>query len=245
MELSERVKKAECPFWGETCTKETRLNGCRLGVCSVVVGKEYVVTCPKRYGNDILREISYNNFKPNTSVLVFKEVEIVKVGNSGLKSDYLLANKNELSNFVTVEIVTVDTTNTGELVQAFRDAIQKGYYAEKYNFGINWANVVKRTLPQLVKKGAQLARWNKKMYVVLQKSLLNHLREWSPFSSSEGNIIFLVYDFVEEGKLSLVETLSTKAEELAKGLAKVETSQDLYRFIRKLKASQPYNCFML
>jgi hypothetical protein len=233
------VKRAECPFWGEPCTKETRLSEHRLGVCSVVVGKEYVVACPKRYGNNILREIAYNNFRPNTNVLVFKEVEIVKVGNSGLKSDYLLADKNDLSNFVTVEIVTVDTTNTGALVRAFRDAVQKGCYAGKYNVGINWANVVKRTLPQLAKKGAQLARWNKRMYVVLQKSLLNHLREWSPFSSSEGNIIFLVYDFVEEGKLSLVETLSAKAEDLAKGLAEVETSQDLHRFIRKLKASRP------
>jgi hypothetical protein len=234
------VKRAECPFWGEPCIKETRLNGHRLGVCSVVVGKEYVVTCPKRYGKDILREIAYNNFKPNTNVLVFKEVEIVKVGNSGLKSDYLLVDKNNFENFVAVEIVTVDTTNTGELVRAFRDAIQKGYYARKYNFGINWANVVKRTLPQLVKKGAQLASWNKRIYVVLQKSLLNHLREWSPFTSSEGNIIiFLVYDFIEEGKLGLVKTLSAKAEDLAKGLAEVETDQDLHRFIRKLQASQP------
>jgi hypothetical protein len=210
----------------------------------VVRGENYVITCPWRYGDETLKMLAHVHFKTTTAVLRFDEVEVVKVKRSPLKSDFLLVNANDYSDFIAVEVVTVDTTNTGELVQAYEDAIERGRYKlAGYKFGINWANVVKRTAPQLVMKGAQLARWGHQMYVLIQEATLAQLREWLPFPSRlcRGDITFLVFDYnrAKEGELRHIGSLSTMVSEFAESLMKMGTKASPSELIKKLKKLTP------
>ncbi len=177
-----------CPFVGGSCTKTLRGDGgVKLvgGACTVrQATPNPIICCPKRLyaeGYRILQDVSDAVFGPGLPIIPGSQVNAdpkarnrvlafgsalggeVKLppicGRGGFFVDWILAlvDKNsELKEFVAVEVQSIDTTGN---YRKERDT----YLAEKdftgySNAGINWENVNKRILPQLIYKGHVLRR---------------------------------------------------------------------------------------
>ncbi len=178
-----------CPFIDRRCTK-TFNDGSVSGVCSVYVGTDPtrppVVTCPNRlYAGMyfVLQQVAETAFGPGYTIIspddLRKAVKgtqyVLALGkNSGgeirLPSrsrsggyfvDWILARLSsnaELVEFAAVEIQAIDTTGTyrPEVNRLKMGAREIG----KSKAGLNWENVNKRILPQLIYKGHVLRREN-------------------------------------------------------------------------------------
>ncbi len=162
-----------CPFTNQKCTKVNHDRSITYGVCSVTSTLGNVMICPNRfYGNEyqILKDASHDAFG-SIPVLTFQQYiaarsenpeAVVLLGqNSGkevklgkkLSMDWVLAHiKNrKLIKYMGVEVQSIDITNN------YRDAWH-GYknmakQVSSSNHGLNWANVHKRLIPQLIRKG--------------------------------------------------------------------------------------------
>jgi len=242
LELTSRAKERYCPFTNKTCKKKHRTNGSQVfGVCSVIYGQEKVIICPERFNREkVLHDVAKSYFPKDTKkVIRFDEVAIAFFNDVQLKADHVLANETDLRNFIAVEIVAVDTTSTGKLYLAYKDAVIRGSYSSsKYGFGINWGNVIKRTIPQLIIKGAQLAALDKQTYVIIQRPTFEKIKTWLPSLSEErkGEVIFWVYDYNENGTtLELVEVISVSPQTLAEKLAQPKGRIDLQSLVKKFE----------
>lgn len=176
----------ECPFLGERCEK-TLSDGLIAGVCTIKpVTSAPVICCPIRlYADDyrILRDVADRAFtaglplRPGKSasevarstgapvVAVFGKRwggELRLPQKDGVNSyfvDWILALLDATGNlveFVAVEVQTIDTTGNYRasrtaLLSETRDIVQS-------SVGLNWENVNKRILPQLIYKGQVLQR---------------------------------------------------------------------------------------
>ncbi|MGF6147509.1 Restriction endonuclease NotI [Kingella potus] len=180
------VKNEECPFVLERCEK-TFNDGTVSGVCSIrqATSEKAVICCPIRlYADDyqILRNISDKVFLPNLPFIAGKDAITFardsrkkcvavfgkkwggelrlpqKLGKGGYFVDWVLAFLDEeghLIEFTAVEVQTIDTT--GNYRNGF-SALKNGRILEKTTVGLNWENVSKRILPQLIYKGQVLQR---------------------------------------------------------------------------------------
>ena len=177
---------AQCPFIHDKCTKQFR-DGRTSGVCTVQMarGDSPVVCCPNRlYADDyrILMDVARIAFGDGVrlvngdevakashdgrNVAVFgkrwgKELRLPHrdAGRGGYFVDWVLAlisARGALDEFVAVEVQSIDTTGTyrGEWDAYMRDEEPVGLS----NAGLNWENVSKRILPQLIHKGNVLRR---------------------------------------------------------------------------------------
>lgn len=174
-----------CPMNGETCQK-TFNDGVISGVCAVKpMTSDPVICCPIRlYAEDylILSDISARVFGPDLQLIAgrnavkhaveHQEICIAVFGKGWggelrlpQKSkkgsyfvDWVLAKLNkqgELLEFVAVEVQTIDTTGT---YRSGFEALKKDRSVKKTSVGLNWENVAKRILPQLIYKGQILQR---------------------------------------------------------------------------------------
>jgi hypothetical protein len=173
-----------CPFLRDTCTK-TLSDGIVSGVCTVKqVNTGPVICCPVRlYASDykMLLDIAVEVFgqgvrlvtgsqsprqvEDGRNVAVFgkrwgRELHLPQRGGSGSYFvDWilaLLAPDGSLQEFVAVEVQAIDTTGN---YRAEREAHMNGLpYLGYSKAGINWENVSKRILPQLIYKGHVLRR---------------------------------------------------------------------------------------
>lgn len=156
------------------------------GACTVrQASPDTVICCPKRLyaGNyKILRDVADSVFgsdvpllpgsqaagddwKHGSRVFAFGstlggEVKLPAVGGrGGFFVDWILAlvdSNRELREFVAVEVQSIDTTGN---YRSERDAYMAGEGFDGYSkAGINWENVNKRILPQLIYKGHVLRR---------------------------------------------------------------------------------------
>lgn len=173
-----------CPFLNRPCTKTFNDNTSN-GVCTLIQKSAGpVICCPNRLYSDgyrVLLDIAVSAFGEGVrlvgptnldasgsgqrSVVVFgrwwgKELSLPGRGREGKGGfvDWVLAlidEREELVEFVAVEIQSMDTTGS---YKALRDAYmaRKGY--QPVSAGINWRNVFKRILPQLIYKGHILHR---------------------------------------------------------------------------------------
>lgn len=174
----------QCPFIDDDCTKLFR-DGSRSGVCSVELRDgANVIICPNRmYAGkyQILSDVAEAAFGPNRRIIhpsAVKQVphdgnNVVAFGKryggelrlpsvGGRRSyfvDWILARiapSGALAEFVALEVQTIDTTGSyNDAVQQLR-AGASGYQSAKA--GLNWENVNKRILPQLIYKGHVLRR---------------------------------------------------------------------------------------
>jgi hypothetical protein len=177
---------AQCPFIHDSCTKQFR-DGRKSGVCTVQLarGESPVVCCPNRLyagGYRILVDVATiafgggvrlingnevdNVVHDGRNVAVFgkrwgKELRLPRrdAGRGGYFVDWVLAlisQRGALQEFVALEVQTIDTTGTyrGEWDAYMRGANPVGLS----NAGLNWENVSKRILPQLIHKGNVLRR---------------------------------------------------------------------------------------
>ncbi|MGE4644231.1 NotI family restriction endonuclease [Bifidobacterium catenulatum subsp. kashiwanohense] len=180
------VARNLCPFIHDTCNKTLGRDGTCSGVCAVrqVSSNQRIICCPIRlYADDyrILHIIAQKTFgvelnlysgraavakavTEGGAVAVFGhrwggELRLPKrngVGN--YFADWVLAHLDEsgqLKEFTSIEVQTIDTTGN---YRASRAALIDGRRVEKSTVGLNWENVSKRIIPQLVYKGQVLQR---------------------------------------------------------------------------------------
>jgi len=177
-------KLGACPFINNSCTKFNHDQTITYGTCSVTSPYGDVAICPNRlYANDYesIKRVSFEAFGSKPEFLFFKEfverradVEncVVALGkNSGrevqlknsLSMDWVLAHilNGQLCEYVGIEVQSLDITGN------YRDAWhtysnlpqnpnQKSFPSSQH--GLNWANVHKRLIPQLIRKGVVYSR---------------------------------------------------------------------------------------
>jgi len=170
-------RKKWCRFVDLPCNKKYA-RGAPNGVCSLVVGKEHVPICPRRMyeGNrKVLRTIAEIAFgqgmrlvRPDqvqvpvdagTKVVAFgagyvSELKVPTPSGGSYSVDWVLAKldpTDNLEEFVAVEIQTIDTSDS------YRPQVEEMVAGHRppgpSKAGLNWENVNKRILPQLIYKG--------------------------------------------------------------------------------------------
>lgn len=172
-----------CPFTRSPCTKTNHDSTVVYGTCSVTTTGGTCIICPNRmYCDDYatLKRIATEAFGPNPEFVMYGEyVErrsedglfIIPLGHGSGKEvklgrqmsmDWVLAvvDNGELIQYVGVEVQSIDITGN------YRDA----WYAYKHldpkisttipksGHGLNWANVHKRLIPQIIRKGLIYSR---------------------------------------------------------------------------------------
>lgn len=225
-----------CPFLGSPCTKVLSRDHLISGVCSVrqkTEGSPSVICCPIRiYAEDykMLHLISRQAFgrdfglyagraaverarAEGGSIAVFGhgwggELRLPqRAGTGSYFVDWVLARldeNGELAEFTAIEVQTIDTT--GNYREA-RTALLENRSVISDTVGLNWENVSKRIIPQLIYKGQVLQREDlcrTGLFFVCPKAVydrvLNRLggREHIPtFPTQPASIHFVAYDYTE------------------------------------------------
>lgn len=225
-----------CPFLGFPCTKVLSRDHLISGVCSVrqkTEGSPSVICCPIRiYAEDykMLHLISRQAFgrdfglyagraaverarAEGGSIAVFGhgwggELRLPqRAGTGSYFVDWVLARldeNGELAEFTAIEVQTIDTT--GNYREA-RTALLENRSVISDTVGLNWENVSKRIIPQLIYKGQVLQREDlcrTGLFFVCPKAVydrvLNRLggRERIPtFPTQPASIHFVAYDYTE------------------------------------------------
>ncbi|TDK50704.1 NotI family restriction endonuclease [Antarcticimicrobium luteum] len=185
-DVAKRAAHTEtCPISGVTCQKSFN-DGVVSGVCAIKpITSEPVICCPIRlYADDyrMLSDIAERAFGPDLELVAGRDAvnyavdhqdECVAVFGKGWggelrlpqkskKGGYFvdwvlakLSNRGDLIEFVAVEVQTIDTTGT---YRPGYEALKNDRTIEKTTAGLNWENVAKRILPQLIYKGQILQR---------------------------------------------------------------------------------------
>lgn len=177
-----------CPVLAAPCEKKFA-DGVRTGGCAIKpVTSPPVICCPIRlYAENykVLQDVSDIAFGVGLTLVPGQQaVEHVKAhagpcvamfgkkwggelrlpqksGRGGYFVDWVLAkidSNGALEEFVAVEVQTIDTTGS---YRSSYEALKAGRSVLKSTVGLNWENVSKRILPQLVYKGQVLQREEK------------------------------------------------------------------------------------
>ena len=185
-----------CPFVNKACTKINHDQTITYGTCSVTSPYGDIVICPNRlYAENYrtLKRVSDDAFG-NIPFLLFDEYVskrgtvnecIVALGkNSGkevqvgrhLSMDWVLARilDTQLVEYVGIEIQSIDITgNYRDAWHGYKNLPNSNISVDKIpssSHGLNWANVHKRLIPQLIRKGVIYSRSDlvkKGLYFVL------------------------------------------------------------------------------
>jgi hypothetical protein len=215
-------KDYTCPFLHERCRKGGHSpDNIPLATCSVIKSGKTIITCPYRfYENDltILHDVS-GHFWPGHA-LGIKFVPNVKVTSAG-NVDWFIVRKtaDRIEDILGVELQAIDIT--GSVRPAFQDFINNRPLQKPANFGINYRNVSKRLLPQLLEKGRCFKAWRKKLAVVVQDALYENLEQkiqFAPVNDKIADIVFFIYslELRDEEKyfLRLAKTVGMSHESL-------------------------------
>lgn len=177
----------KCPFLGSYCTKMLARTKDYSGVCTIrqkTEGSPDVICCPIRLyaGNykmlheivDIAFHADLKLYAGRTAVdMARKERGAIAVFGKGWGGelrlpqrkgvgsyfvDWVLARldaNGELAEFTAIEVQTIDTTGN---YQTAREAMLHRRELVSDTVGLNWENVSKRIIPQLIYKGQVLQR---------------------------------------------------------------------------------------
>lgn len=244
-----------CPFLGSQCTKLLR-DGVSSGACTVrQTDPRPIICCPNRLYNGnyrTLQEIAESAFGSPVNLIpgagvaqvrhdghfvaVFgkrwgKELRLPqRKGTGGYFVDWILAligADGHLQDFVAVEVQAIDTTGN---YRAERDAYMKGRQYESYSqAGMNWENVSKRILPQLIYKGHVLRQENlckKGMFFVCPTPVYERIQQrlgggLRPYPLHPGTLTFRWYDLGPESargqrrELKLAGQFTTTVDQVA------------------------------
>lgn len=227
--------RKRCPFLGTQCTKILSRDRIVSGVCAIrqkMDGSPNVICCPIRiYAEDykMLRTVSNNAFGMNLNLYAGR-VAVDKArseggaiavfghgwggelrlpqreGTGSYFVDWVLARLDaagDLAEFTAIEVQTIDTTGN---YRNARQALEESREIIPCTVGLNWENVSKRIIPQLIYKGQVLQREDlcrTGLYFVCPQPVfervLNRLggREKLPrFPTQPASIHFVSYDYV-------------------------------------------------
>ncbi|HHG4904341.1 TPA: NotI family restriction endonuclease [Pseudomonas aeruginosa] len=176
-----------CVFTNTPCSKTNHDKSETYGTCSVTSSGEECIICPNRlYANNyqILVDVSIDAFGEQLPVVNYDQyIQMRREGNLGtcvvalgqksgkevklgrqLSMDWVLAKVRGrvLLGYVGVEVQSIDITgNYRENWAAYRDLPQRiNSTIPASEHGMNWANVHKRLIPQLIRKGLIYSRSN-------------------------------------------------------------------------------------
>ena len=245
-----------CPYMNKACTKFNHDQSIIYGTCSVTSPYGDLPICPSRLyekNYETIRTISKDAFGEDIPFLLFDEfiqkrdifdVGVVALGtNSGrevqvgriMSMDWVLAKieGSRLVEYVGVEVQSIDITGN------YRDAWHAYNNLKKASsnkpipssvHGLNWANVHKRLIPQLIRKsvvygGSEFVKNG--LYFIVPDIVYQKFEDVIgtdiPLSDSKGKEIMTVYtyglgDSVPHGQqreLKLVRKIRFKTEDFA------------------------------
>ena len=228
--------RKRCPFLGTQCTKMLSRDHVVSGVCAIrqkTDGSPNVICCPIRiYAENykMLRTIADKAFGMNLNLYAGrvavdqarKEGGAIAVfghgwggelrlpqreGTGAYFVDWVLARLDaagELAEFTAIEVQTIDTTGN---YRDAREALQDSRTIIPCTVGLNWENVSKRIIPQLIYKGQVLQREDlcrTGLYFVSPQPVFERVlkrlggREKLPhFPNQPASIHFISYDYMD------------------------------------------------
>lgn len=198
----------ECPFIKSRCPKRsTQLPDEPYPVCTLWrrtdgeadPAKDLIFVCPKRfYAVDFLTEViahCWPGEKPKNPQ-VAPEVKMADFGNV----DFVIADvkdDGEIDQFLSVELQAIDIT--GSVFPAYQ-ALRSGADLERRpTYGLNWDNVYKRYITQLIRKGYFHHHWKSKIVAVIPEQVYQYITRRADFirspdvTKTQVNIIFMTY----------------------------------------------------
>lgn len=232
-----------CPFKGGACIK-TLSNGEISGACTLrASGERAVICCPIRlYANDyqVLSDVAELAFGTEivlrsgpdaraspappgrSAVAVFGksrggELRLPsRAGTGGYYVDWILAKllpNGDLDEFVAVEVQSIDTT--GNYREERESYLAGAEFDGRTSAGLNWENVNKRIIPQLIYKGQVLEREHqcrKGMFFVCPTPVLGKIFErlggqLPQYPMGNGSITLIGYDLGPAGDPGAQRTL--------------------------------------
>jgi len=219
--LGERARKGanpagklfQCPYIKSTCTKRsTSLGAQPYPLCSIwkgnaaspTPGEHLICVCPKRFhAIDFLTDVIEHCWpgpKP-ANPRIAPEVQMKGFGNV----DFVvadLADDGSIGQFLSVELQAIDITGSVRLAyEALREGVDLD---SRPTYGLNWDNVYKRYITQLIRKGYFHAHWNSKIVAVIQEQIYRNIVARADFmrttdlTSDTVNIIFMTYRFGDD-----------------------------------------------
>ena len=235
---------ASCPFVGGKCVKQFK-SGLISGACALKpTNSGPVICCPNRmYAEDykVLLDVARDAFGAGmrlcrtaanaagdgTAVVVFgkrwgKELRLPnRIKGGGYFVDWILARlgpNRRLEEFVAVELQTMDTTGSYE-AQVHR-LLRTGTALPDKQSNINWENVSKRILPQIIFKGHVLRQeplCRKGMYFicpspVYQRILTRLGGMLRPYHPQPGSLAFRHYDLGRSAPHGSIRPLEYKGQ---------------------------------
>lgn len=166
-----------CPFINKSCIKTNHDTSIVYGTCSVTTAFGDCIICPNRlYENSYatLRIVAEDAFGENAEFILFDDYikrrdengtfvvalgrnsgKEVKIGRS-LSMDWVLAKieNNSLLEYAGIEVQSIDITNNyRDAWYAYKNLTEVTKAIPPSQHGMNWANVHKRLIPQIIRKG--------------------------------------------------------------------------------------------
>lgn len=246
-----------CPFIDSRCIKRSTANKSEpYPVCSIwqksnqalQAHKDLICVCPKRfYAVDFLKDVVTHCWpgKPPANPKVAPEVKMTGFGNV----DFVIADMGSdgsVGQFLSVELQAIDIT--GSVAPAYEALRQSKELAARPSYGLNWDNVYKRYITQLIRKGYFHHHWKSKIVAVMQDHVYQNIVERADFlrsgdvKSDTVNIIFMAYRYEDdpdhpgEFRLVLSKVEGTSHANLQQAiLYKEPPSRD--EFCKRIKAS--------
>lgn len=194
----------DCPFIKGDCTKRSTSLTEPYPVCSILKRNRQICVCPKRFHQvnflkDVVRHC-WPGERPS-KVRAVKEVKMKGFGNVDFVIADMLGN-GDIRQFLSVELQAIDISGTVmDAYQALRNGTEM---KSKKSFGLNWSNVYKRYITQLIRKGYFHHHWGTKIVAVMQDAVYEYIREWADFMRSPNvmdkniNIVFMSYKFEDD-----------------------------------------------
>jgi len=162
--------------------------------------------CPKRFNqvdflSDVVKHCWPGNLPANPKVA--REVKMAGFGNV----DFVVADIDEgggIGQFLSVELQAIDITGT--VSDAYSALREDRPLETKKSYGLNFDNVYKRYIMQLIRKGYFHHHWGTKIVAVMQDVLYEYVRSKAEFMrtrdvrDSNVNIIFMSYSYEDDPK---------------------------------------------
>lgn len=253
-EALKAAAKKKCPATGNVCIKSFARDNVVSGVCAIRQKKAdspSVICCPQRlYAEDykMLQVIAKRAFKHELKLYAGRTaVEKAKSeggaiavfgkgwggelrlpqrkGQGSYFVDWVLVRLNgegEIEELTAIEVQTIDTTGS---YRTAREALAKNREVIGDTAGLNWENVSKRIIPQIIYKGQVLQReelCRTGLYLVCPKPVYDRIIDrlggtdkLPSFPSQPASINFIAYDICSEPRsgeitpLGIVEEHST------------------------------------
>lgn len=229
--------KRLCPFNNKVpnCTKDKANNP--LGVCSIVHGKNNVITCPVRFRQDwlIVENAAKFCFGEKQRWTSLSEIRLTdKNGQSAGNIDFVVAaydEKGRLTDFGSLEVQGVYIS--GNLRNPFDAFMEHPSPDFTWSSGFNFpkpdylSSSRKRLIPQMIYKGGIFQHWGKKQCVALQKSFFDTLPDLPQIEQSKADIAWFLYDLCpdESGQYLSLELVDTVYTEFEPALLKITTPE--------------------